>query len=377
MVAATNREAQARQSCRVITLRCFGGRRRHWLRARRISSDARGDRPVRSTRLGRHYGTFALPNLICVGLSTQQFVPTNLLLLSYKKNLKTYNCRDERCLDKKREALCRPTTNGKKMSKKPQIAAQSISIDLSKALSDSHPYAVKTALDQEEAKRHKREKEPGQECDNIRFSNLVKIGVASYAPAMFLGSQGIIEETVRSNRFADYTLTIGTCGHLAPGWVMERYHKRPMWILHCPNLPVAHIEGCCFFEGIASNSLNARNYTRENDTVGISYLVWNLAKNDEVVAKVDAGLLNSLCDADSEGSVVIAYVGRDSCIVTCTEIPPGLVEFLIDYETIFEQNRYPIIDSERFSLQEAERSIHEELVRGFRPPAVCQVTVIY
>lgn len=243
---------------------------------------------------------------------------------------------------------------------------------------DSHPYAVRTALEEEYANQRRLRTGLEHGHDDVEFSKeFVGRAGSSYEPQMFADSQGAIETIVRSNRSGDYRLTVGTCGKLAPGWVAEQYHERPMWILHCPDLSVEHIEGCSFFMGITSNPLNARSYTRANGTIGVNYLVWNLAKYDEVAAKVDNILLRSLCEADNNGSIVIAYVGRDSCTVTCATIPVGLSEFLISYENEFEKKRRPILESEKILLKESEHSISEELVGGFRSPRVCQVAVSY
>lgn len=241
-------------------------------------------------------------------------------------------------------------------------------------LSD-HPYAISTLLDDEESRKRDIEAQNGREYEEIAFSREVirRCGVFEGSD-MFYGSQGAIEDVILSNQSSEYRLTAGTCGSFAPGWVQEAYHDRPMWIFHCPGLPVAHINGCCFFEGLAGQAINSRNYTREEGTIGISFLVWNLGKFDEIVARINDEILENLRNADNkEGSIVIAFVGKDSCTLVCAQIPTGLVSWISSYENAFEQNRHPFSKAAKSLLQEAEASIEEELKSAQRPPELCRV----
>jgi hypothetical protein len=240
---------------------------------------------------------------------------------------------------------------------------------------NDHPYAISTRLDEEESRKRDIERQNGREYKEIEFSCEViqRCGVFEGAE-MFHGNRGAIEEVTLSNQSSEYRLTIGTCGRFAPGWVKEAHHDRPMWIFHCPGLPLAHINGCCFFEGLANQSINSRNYTREEGTIGISFLVWNLGKFDEVIARINDEMLESLRNADNnEGSIVVAFVGKDSCTLVGAQIPAGLVSWISNYENIFEQTRNPVTETAKFLLGNAETSIEKELKSAQRVPELCRV----
>lgn len=228
---------------------------------------------------------------------------------------------------------------------------------------DAHPYAIASRLDEEKLRQRAITRGPGNELEQVEFSrSVVSRGGNFYGIESLNESLGAITEVISSNRTNEYRLTVGTCGQLAPAWISKGHHDRPMWVLHCPDLPVSHIEGCCFFGGLSSNELNTRNYTREHDTIGISYLVWKLAKREEILARVNPYLLDSLCNADGrEGNVVVAYVGSESCTLTCMDIPDGLTDFLIGYEMTFEKRRALTSEKDIATVREAEKSILAEL----------------
>jgi hypothetical protein len=238
-----------------------------------------------------------------------------------------------------------------------------------------HPYETETRLNQEEREKRSILGTNGRKYGEIEFSmEVVGRQGDHYGSEKFCESQGAIGAITLANESAEYRLTIGTCGDFAPSWVKKSHHDRPMWILHCPDLSIEHIEGCCFFEGLANNTIGVRNYSREGGTVGISYLTWQLGKFDEIVVQVDVQLLESMRNADKgESSILIAFVGQESCTLASSWIAAGMLDWLNDYERSFADAREAVNDSAILRRRQAENSIREELMSGFRPPKLGRV----
>lgn len=240
----------------------------------------------------------------------------------------------------------------------------------------AHPYAAASRLDEELHRQRAVAKGVSDITDEVEFSALMGTKGGKFTGLHKLQeSGGALEHVILSNLTRGYCLTIGTCGQFAPAWISKKHHNRPMWVMHCPDLPTSHIDGGAFFEGLSSSWLGTRSYTREDDCVGISYLIWDLAKRDEILAKVDPELLESLLDADGrEGSVVIAYVGYESFTVTRAHIPAGLTEFLVGYEMQFAKMRLSTCEKDIAIVEQAERSITDELTNSSNVSAICSVS---
>jgi len=238
-----------------------------------------------------------------------------------------------------------------------------------------HPYAVETRMYEREQEARELEQNQGRQFKRLELSANVIARRGNFdGPDMFFGSQGSIEKIAQSNLSEAYRLTIGTCGQLAPGWVLEPCHDHPVWVIHCPDLGQSHIEGCCFFGGLANNTMSSINYTRENGTIGISFLTWGLGKHDRLGARLDGELLESLVQAERlGGEILIAFVGQNSCTVVVQPIPAGLVDFINSYETIFARSRDTDSEIGQLRLRDAEASISDEMANSFRPLELLRV----
>lgn len=237
-----------------------------------------------------------------------------------------------------------------------------------------HRYEIASRRGEEEREKRDHQRTTGRRDGEIEFTTAVVSKHGNFhGLGRFAQSQGAIGAITLANQSEEYELTIGTCGDFAPGWVADPYHGRPMWILHCPDLPIAHIEGCCFFDGLAGNTIEAQNCMAEGGIIGINYIGWQLGKFDKVLVQVDSDLLDSMAEADrGEGSIVIAFVGQESCTLTSSWIPAGMLAWLTDYERLFMVARETINDSAIPSLRDAEKSIEYELMGGARPPKLCR-----
>jgi hypothetical protein len=200
----------------------------------------------------------------------------------------------------------------------------------------NHPYAIRSEENRREEERRAAAALNGRMYKDIQFREGVRRhAITADSMCEMLRENPGLQHICAENTSCEYRLTVGTCA-LLPSLVEDDFHGHPLWVIHLPDIPRDFIDGCCFFFGISENRMNAYRYDNDESLAG-TYLYWDFGKRYKIQA-LASKIIESLKEADDKaGSIAIAYVCEDGCLVQSDWIPDGLVDWILKPEIASEK----------------------------------------
>ena len=193
-----------------------------------------------------------------------------------------------------------------------------------------HPYVLRSAELEREHERREAEKKKGRTYTTIPFrsGDRIRGGLGCPLPELYAAAPAL-KPIVQANTSGEYTLTVATCA-LVPELIEASYRARPFWVMHMPKLPDTHVFGDSTDFGVAENAIEAEIYLDPSSGMQRLYLCWDLWRRSRILVPADE-VYESFKDADThEGSIVIAFVGKEGWEIGPNWIPVGLMQWLED-----------------------------------------------